>query len=161
MQHPLENKCYYSIYLKRIFCWSEIIGCDGKEELWLFSYWSKSLEWHTLEAWHTKSAAFHSCALHTIMTSCWVSLGFGAQLAICNCHFKRVSPASLHFQRWLFLELRSCGEEQRQPSHHDACYWLPLSSDVIKRAVGSDTCQSFGRRSFSQWTWRRVIIVGQ
>lgn len=31
------------------------------------------------------------------MTSCWVSLGFGAQLAIRICHFERVMSACIYF----------------------------------------------------------------
>lgn len=42
----------------------------------------------------------HALYTHTHtqeMTSCWVSLGFGAQLAICICHFERVMLAYIYF----------------------------------------------------------------
>lgn len=91
MLHPLNRKhCYYSVYSKR----NRFIELNGQVEQVDISPLFKM----TVYQPDTQSLLPLTHALCSEeMTSCWVSLGFGAQLAICNCHFKRVPTACLHF----------------------------------------------------------------
>lgn len=53
----------------------------------------------TAEQWDTSLLPLTHALYIQEMTSCWVSLGFGAQLAICICHFERVTLAYIYFYR--------------------------------------------------------------
>lgn len=52
-----------------------------------------------LYKWHTGLLPLTHALCTQQMTSCWVSLGFGAPLAICICHFERVTLAHIYFER--------------------------------------------------------------
>lgn len=111
-----------------------------------YSLW----KWHSLTAWHTKSAASHSCAVHARDD---IMLG---QLGLCCSAFdlqlpfacsNSVPPLSAGVLRWPRSLWRGAAAAVAPQAGY--CTWRARVIDchclptVIKRAAGSDTCQGF------------------